>query len=326
MQKRKLLLTEADLFALRNDPSLISNYDVQMMLTARHGIVAPPGYVMVSCDFSAQEIRIAGWISKDKKILEVYTTTPTIPGPDGEYPNPNADMHTITASQCCYPEIFVGKEEWEYVGIAKDSSLIDAKGDARLMGKITNFGLLYAQTAEALAKLNYLKVSQTKGWIDKHKSVYQGFHTWADQVGHLGTVRGWMMNPQGRMRWVAEDNSKGVGSSPARSAVNFQIQGTAADMAKLALFYVYNLFKNTDCKLISLIHDEVLCAVPGSYELDLNKSKLKNGMFIPAFTYSDEVEDMAKKIRQCMIKAEDEIFKGEFPSDADYAISPFWNH
>lgn len=80
------------------------------------------------------------------------------------------------------------------------------------------------QTAKAMAELNYLEESVCQMWIDSHKKTYPVFHTWVEEQAHLATCRGWSANSQGRIRWVNEDNAKAQGASPARSAVNHQIQ------------------------------------------------------------------------------------------------------
>jgi hypothetical protein len=73
--------------------------------------------------------------------------------------------------------------------------------------------------------MNYVKVEVADKWIKNHKLTYRTFHEWSEEIAGLSEARGWSRNRQGRIRWVAEDNAKGAGSSPGRSGVNHQIQG-----------------------------------------------------------------------------------------------------
>jgi len=122
--------------------------EVTMELTHRHGICAPEGYSLVSCDYSSQELYIAYYLSRDpvfgasffadEWIAEDNTTNPT----NSElykYKNPARDLHTITASSCCYPQLFVGKPTWQHVKIAKTEGLIPGKNTPRDRGKNVNF-------------------------------------------------------------------------------------------------------------------------------------------------------------------------------------------
>jgi len=125
---------------------------VRLSLTARGGFVAPPGYVLLSVDFSSQELYIAAVLSQDQTMLKAFLSEETLPlldldgkqvvkdGKQVFYPNPDADLHTLTCMGCCFPHLFVGKQRHEWVDIAKNESLITQKGKPRDYAKRVNFG------------------------------------------------------------------------------------------------------------------------------------------------------------------------------------------
>jgi hypothetical protein len=130
----------------------VAGATVTLSLTARGGFVAPEYYVLGFIDFSGQELYIAGWASKDKKILNSFVVPEVLPllNPDGSpvlkddkavfYKNPESDLHTLTCKDCCFPHLFIDKPYYEWVNIAKDKSLIKQKGTPRDCSKRCNFG------------------------------------------------------------------------------------------------------------------------------------------------------------------------------------------
>lgn len=101
---------------------------VKLLLTPRHGIVAPKGYSIVSLDFKNQEIYIATWLSQDPKFLTVFSEPETITVDGIEYKNPDADLHTLTAAYCCFPQLFSGQPKHLWREIADNPDLIKQKG------------------------------------------------------------------------------------------------------------------------------------------------------------------------------------------------------
>ena len=223
--------------ALANKPDT-----VRLSITARHGFVAPEGWSLVSIDYSNQEMYIAAILSGDEVMLNAFrpdqevadyifylTDDGKILMKDGKpvmVKNPLKDLHTQTSLSCCHPHLFVGKQPHQYIEIAKDKSLTPTGKPSRDYAKTVNFGILYMQTAVAMSQQNYITEEEAEVWIKNHKEKYHTFHSWAAEVASLSTARGWYRNQStGRLRWVQEDNSKSAGASPARSGVNFGIQG-----------------------------------------------------------------------------------------------------
>jgi DNA polymerase I-like protein with 3'-5' exonuclease and polymerase domains len=113
-------------------------------------------------------------------------------------------------------------------------------------------------TASSIAEANYVKEEVAQKWVDNHKETYKEFHKWAYEQGNIATILGYAygpFEPFSPCRFVAEENAKGSGESPARSAVNHCIQGTAAIETKLAVNKVRQALKGTNSVIVGVIHD-----------------------------------------------------------------------
>ena len=180
--------------------------------------VEDPNRVWVSVDYSGQELMIAAAWSKDPAMIRAFKEPEEKTLPDGtKYKNPYADLHALTGIECCAPHLFIGVPEHELVALAK------ANG-ARKSGKITNFGIIFLQTAQSLSSLNHVPLKETEQWVKGHERTYAGYHAWAQSYGALAAVRGFAVTPVSHyIRWVDEENSKGAGESVIRAAVNAAI-------------------------------------------------------------------------------------------------------
>lgn len=199
---------------------------VNLEATVRHGFVAGEGQVLCDLDFKNQEMYFAGVCSQEPRILRAILEEPPeltieIDGKEVTYKNPLADLHTMTTKDCCFPHLFVGVPDHLVVATAEDDTRIAIKGNPRLYGKVTNFGIIYFQTAQSMSGLNHVSVEETEQWIERHQLAYPQFHDWANCMYYLSEVRGWARNTSTkRQRWVAEDNSKAAGASAGRSGLN----------------------------------------------------------------------------------------------------------
>jgi DNA polymerase I-like protein with 3'-5' exonuclease and polymerase domains len=195
--------------------------DLKFKVGPRMGFVAASNYTWLSIDYSGQELMIASAISKDKAMETAFLSPAMITKEDGSsYKNPYADLHALTAVKCCAPHLFQGIPEDKWVELA-------AANGTRQRGKITNFGIIYLQTAESLSEQNYVKLEETKLWVKNHKLTYPGYHRWTEEFGGIALARGFSVSPiSGLVRWIDEENSKGAGTeSPLRAAVNACIDG-----------------------------------------------------------------------------------------------------
>lgn len=190
----------------------------QFLGTPRQAFVVPSEKVWISVDFSGQELMVATAWSKDPAMVRAFTEPEELTLPDGKrYKNPYADLHALTAVKCCAPKLFINVPEFEWVPRSKENG-------SRQKGKITNFGIIFDQTAESLSLLNHVKLEETQQWVSGHKATYAGYHHWAEEYGAIAASRGFAVSPVSKaIRWVDEENSKGGGESPARAAVNYAI-------------------------------------------------------------------------------------------------------
>lgn len=308
---------------------------VRLAATIRHTFVAKEGEVFLSLDFRNMEVYIAGVLSQDERILNALLHEPEektiiLEEKEIKYANPLADLHTITAKECCFPSIFMNVPEYEIVKVAKDDSKIKIKGNARDKGKTTNFGIIYYASAKALSELNFVPEEETARWIDSHKQSFPQFHDWAESQYYLSEARGWAINTStSRCRWVSEENSKAAGASPGRSGLNFSVQSIGADTGERCLsLFVSVLLKNND-KLRGFIHDEFLFTLAGTYQLDEEKTwnvYQETGKFKPSYTFSDSVIERVNIYRDLMAQAESECLGGWPGLVGEPALGPHWIH
>jgi DNA polymerase-1 len=290
------------------------------------GFVAPSDKCWLSLDYSGQELMIATAWSKDEMMTRAFTEPEVLTTPEGKsYKNPYADLHTLTAVTCCSAELFEGVSEYDWVALSKENK-------SRQKGKITNFGLIYLQTAESLSLLNHIKLEETKKWVQQHRKVYSGYHRWAEEYGRIGAARGFAVSPvSGLIRWVDEENSKGGGTeSPARAAVNHGVQGEAAQMMKEALIGIKRQFKNEVIKIANTVHDESNILIPGKCWVNLDKCTIKDGVITNlVYDYEDSVKEIAEAMAKIMIDTETEFFKAAgcpLIGRVDWSVAPYWKH
>ena len=307
--------------------------EIELMLTSRHGFVAPPGKVIISCDFSSQETLVAAALSQDPVMMESFLQPPYMradgtltdtPGPD-TYDNPDVDLHTLSAKAFCFPEIFEGRPKHEWVAIARDEEMIRLPGNARSYGKRVNYFLQYLGTALSLAQLCHVDKAVAESWVKGHRKLYARFHEWASEMAAIGAARGWIETTWGgRVRWVEEENAKAAGESPGRAAVNHLIQGLCADMGKAALVAVSKAFDGTDVELCNFVHDEIILVAPGRARLV--EATEKKGVWSLRYEGDDQAIEVAERVKRIMEQIETQMLDEVLPGKAAYEIAPFWSH
>ncbi|MGG6281770.1 DNA polymerase [Leptolyngbya sp. AN03gr2] len=283
---------------------------------------------------------IAAVWSGDPTMIDVYRQPEEMTAPDGSIvKNPLADLHTLTTKDCCFPHLFIDDqgnvyEQWRWVTIAEDGSLITQKGTPRLYGKLLNFGILYGQGAESVSDLHTILVALAEEWIKRHKMAYQTFHEWKEEVSSIAEARGWFENPfSKRVRWCVEGNAKGAGESPGVMAVNHAIQSSGADLLKISLIQIQNFLLSHDThplfkqvKIIGQVHDEILLQGPGRCYLDFDKSKWKEDVIVkPVWKHSDEIQEWVSPLKQIMIDAETHLLGGVLTGRVGEAVCPYWS-
>lgn len=229
-----------------NDPNL-QNIPVRTAegRRIREAFIAAPGCQIVSADYSQIELRIMAHISGDASLLNAFAA--------GE------DVHRATAS-----EIF---------GV----TLPEVTSEQRRYAKVINFGLIYGMSAFGLAGNLGIERSAAQSYIDKYFQRYPGVAQYMADTRTQAKAQGYVETVFGRRLWLAEINSpNGPRRQGAeRAAINAPMQGTAADLIKLAMIAVQNWLEQErlTTKMIMQVHDELVLEVPDS-ELELVKEKL----------------------------------------------------
>ncbi len=205
----------------------------------REAFIAPPGSSIVSCDYSQIELRIMAHISEDKGLTAAF--------------DQGLDVHRATAA-----EVF---------GVAVD----EVDSEQRRYAKVINFGLIYGMSAFGLARNLGIERSAAASYIERYFSRYPGVADYMETTRALAKQQGYVETVFGRRLWLPEINSpNGPRRQGAeRAAINAPMQGTAADLIKMAMVKVQRwLASNQLSSLIVMqVHDELVLEVPDA-ELD----------------------------------------------------------
>lgn len=231
---------------ISNDPNL-QNIPIRTIegRKIREAFIAPTGSMIISVDYSQIELRIMAHVSKDNNMLKSFAE--------------NCDIHQITAS-----EIF---------GIHS----ANVNDEQRCCAKAINFGLIYGMSAFGLANNLGIQHEAAKIYIEKYFQRFPGVKNYIDQTKYTAKLCGYVETLFGRRLWLPDINSFNSTKRQAaeRAAINGPMQGTAADLIKLAMISVQNWLehKHLQSKIIMQVHDELILEVP-NHELQLIKDKL----------------------------------------------------
>ena len=206
-------------------------------------------YTLLSADYSQIELRIVASISGDPNMCEAF--------------NLGKDIHTATAAKV------YGIEESE---VTKEM---------RYKAKSVNFGIIYGQGAFGLADNLNIPRAEAKQLIDNYFAQYTSIKTYMDNEINFAKEHGYVQTLLGRKRWLKDINSSNatVRSFAERNAINAPIQGSAADMIKVAMINIHNELKqmNIKSRMILQVHDELVFDVYKP-ELDLIKPIIEKHM------------------------------------------------
>ena len=217
------------------EPNL-QNIPVRTELGAelRNMFVAGPGMVLVDADYSQIELRLLACMAGDQAMIDGF--------------NSGEDIHAITASQ-----VF-GVPQSEVTPLMRRSA------------KAVNFGIVYGISPFSLSQDIGVTVAQAKEYMDKYFQHYSGVRAYMDAVVEQAKQDGYVSTLFGRRRWVPELKSSNFNtrSFGERVALNAPIQGTAADIIKLAMIRVRNrlLADGLKGRLVLQVHDELIVECP----------------------------------------------------------------
>ena len=211
----------------------------------REAFIAPPGSVLVSSDYSQIELRIMAHLSHDAGFLRAFAA--------GE------DIHRATAA-----EVF---------GVTVE----EVSSEQRRYAKVINFGLIYGMSAYGLASQLGIERAAAQSYIDRYFARYPGVADYMNRTREMARAQGYVETVFGRRLWLPEiQGGNGMRRQAAeRAAINAPMQGTAADLIKLAMIAVhrYLLGEKLQSRIIMQVHDELVLEVP-EIELALIQAEL----------------------------------------------------
>jgi DNA polymerase-1 len=200
----------------------------------RTAFIAPPEHCIVSADYSQIELRIMAHLSGDERLLEAFA--------QGE------DVHRATAG-----EIF---------GVTP----LEVGPDQRRVAKSINFGLIYGMSAFGLARQLGLERSAAQTYIERYFTRYPGVARYMEEAREMARQNGYVETAFGRRLWFPEIRSSNGNrrQGAERAAINAPMQGTAADLIKMAMIAVQNWLEKSALKsrLVLQVHDELVLEVP----------------------------------------------------------------
>ncbi|MBT7552873.1 DNA polymerase I [bacterium] len=254
-----------------SDPNL-QNIPIRTALgrRIRQAFIAPRNFVLLSADYSQIELRLAAAISKDPKMTASFKK--------GE------DIHARTAAEI------------------HNIALKDVTKEIRRTAKEVNFGVLYGLGSLGLAQRTDMNRNEAKEFIESYFSIYKNIRKYIDDTKAFAHRHGYVQTLFGRRRYLPE-----IGSSmpmliaaAERMAINMPLQGTAADLLKIAMVKIHqDLPKiSPSSKMISQVHDELVFEVPKT-----------------------EAKTVGKFIKKTM----EEVYKLSVPLIADVEIGSNWN-
>ncbi|PID65739.1 MAG: DNA polymerase I [Gammaproteobacteria bacterium] len=208
----------------------------------RAAFIAPEGYQIMAFDYSQIELRIMAHLSKDPRLIEAFQH--------------GKDIHTQTAA-----EIF-------------ELDPLAVKSEHRRKAKAINFGLIYGMSAFGLAKQIGVSRSEAGRYIENYFAKYGNVQTYMQEIAEFAKQLGYVETLFGRRLYIPDITSTNAirRNAAERLSINAPMQGTAADIIKMAMNQVYQAIKNRhDIRLIMQVHDELVFEVKETIVAEIQK-------------------------------------------------------
>src|SRR5574337_660173 len=206
----------------------------------RQAFVASTGYRLLSADYSQIELRILAHLSQDEALIAAFTA--------------GADVHRSTAA-----EVFAVQPD-------------EVTAEMRRQAKVINFGIVYGMSSFGLASELQMSQDEAGQYIDRYFQIYHGVKAFIDRTVREATELGFVSTLWGRRRAIPELRStdQAIRQLGERLAINTPIQGSAADLIKIAMIAIFRRLKSErlGTRMMLQIHDELLFEVPEA-ELDV---------------------------------------------------------
>lgn len=237
----------------------------------RKVFIAEKGYELISLDYSQLELRIVAHIAKDKKMIDAFKK--------------GVDIHTETAA-----EVF-------------DVPLEKVSPEMRRKSKALNFGIIYGMGQQGFARSAGIKQTEAKKFIEKYFDEFKNVAEYMTDMRNEAHDKGFIKTLFGRRRQLSEIYSSipELIRQAERMAINFPIQGTAADLTKMAMIKIHNHliknYKKEEVKMLVQVHDEIVL---------------------------EAKENLAEKIAKESKEIMEKIFKLDVPLIAEAKIGNNW--
>jgi DNA polymerase-1 len=197
-------------------------------------VAGEPGHVLLAADYSQVELRILAHVTQDENLVESFRQ--------------ERDIHAATASQI--------------LGVP----LAQVDSDQRRMAKTVNFGVLYGMSDYGLATQLGLARAEAKAFIESYFARYPTVQRYLDETKRQCREQGYVTTLLGRRRYIPEINTPNyqIRSQAERTAINMPIQGTAADIIKVAMVRIDRQIRELGlhAKMILQVHDELVFELP----------------------------------------------------------------
>ena len=235
----------------------------------RTAFTVPSGHVFLACDYSQIELRLLAHLSGDEHLIAAFQSV--------------ADFHAATASRT--------------FGVPVE----EVTPELRSRAKAVNFGIVYGQQAYGLATSLKIPRAEAQGMIDRYFAAYPGVRAYLDESVRIAHEKGYAVTMYGRKRHIREfgQHNRQLIAFGERTAMNHPMQGSAADIIKIAMIRVEKRLRKEGCaaKLILQIHDELDLEVP-----------------------HDEIEAVSRLVKETM----EEVVELKVPLIADVSYGPNW--
>lgn len=221
----------------------------------RKAFIPESGWLLVSADYSQIELRILAHLSQERLLIEAY--------------NNNQDVHSLTA------KLLFNKDE--------------ITPEERRLGKIINFGVIYGMGAQRFAREVGVSATEGQQFIDRFNSQYPGVFQYLESQKLAAINQGYVETILGRRRYFEglkgrdRDRLSYQDEQMLRAAANAPIQGSSADIIKIAMIKLNEILKNYQARLLLQVHDELVFEVPLSEWDELQykiKSTMENCLFL----------------------------------------------
>jgi DNA polymerase-1 len=203
----------------------------------RRAFVASPGYKLLAVDYSQVELRIAAHLAQDEAMLKAFRA--------------GQDIHTATASAIY------------------DITLSEVSSDQRRHAKAINFGLIYGMSPFGLTRTTNLTLAEAEDFVKAYFERFPGIKQYLGSIRRKAAENGFVETLMGRRRYfpgLQRSSNRNVRNREEREAINAPIQGTAADIIKIAMLHVHKSLAKAglSASMLLQVHDELVLECPSN--------------------------------------------------------------